>query len=59
MTVSEESSFSFIRMMQNHHATKTNDDDSRSEWEVKYDKKCIPIENALPMIEISRQNEFF
>jgi hypothetical protein len=33
----------------NHHATKTNDDDSSSECEIKYDRESNPIEDALPM----------
>ena len=46
-------------MMKNHYATKTNDDDYSSEWEIKYDKECIPSEYALPMIEISpKMNSF-
>ncbi len=41
------------------NVTKTNDDDSSSESEVKYDSECISIKDALPRIEISRKTYAF
>ncbi len=38
-------------------ATETNDDDQVLEF--KYDRECITIEDALPMIEISRKKHIF
>jgi hypothetical protein len=33
-------------------ATDTNNNDPEAEWEIKYDKSGITIEDALPMVEL-------
>ena len=39
-------------------ATDTKDNnDNTSEWEIKYDKEGITIEDSLPMIELSRKKK--
>ena len=38
-------------------ATDTNSNEQNSEWEIKYDKEGITIEDSLPMVELSRKKK--